>query len=210
MNPPQLIGHAGALADLLSVTLADTPRVKLLFAGNPGVGKSELSRRLAHELCGGKFAVEEIIGRKASVHHVYAWEESFASSSLFGTGRKIVVINEIDTCPRDSLDALLALLDDMPAGRGIIGTTNLKFSELSERFRSRFTKYDVRAPADDEIARLLETQEGLPSGIANQIAVLSAGNVRGALLDADAWKNENAHRPKAPAIFQASLEALGL
>jgi DNA polymerase III delta prime subunit len=205
-----LIGHAGQLLDLLSVTLAEKDRVKILFAGPPGVGKSEVSRRLAHQLCGGKFGVEEIIGRKASVHHVYGWEETFATSCLFGTGKKIVVVNEIDTMPRDALDAMLALLDDMPTGRGLIGTTNEKFSNLPERFRSRFQKYDVKSPSDTEIETLLVTQEGLPAAVASQIAALSCGNVRGALLDADAWKNENSFVPTVAPALQISLEGLGL
>ncbi len=209
MNPPRLIGHAGQLADLLSVTLKTKDRVRLLFAGNPGVGKSELARRLAHELCGGAFGVEEIIGRKASIHHVSKWEEEFATSCMFGTGWKIRIVNEIDTMPRDALDAMLALLDDMPPGRGVIGTTNLKFGELPERFRSRFARYDVRSPDDSEIAGLLESQEQIPPGIARQIAALACGNVRNAIRDAEAYRDEHQDAP-APVFVQTSLAALGL
>lgn len=205
-----IIGHAGELLDLLSVTLADTPRIKVMFAGAPGVGKSEISRRLAHSICGGKFGVEELIGRKASVHHVYGWQEAFATSGLFGTGRKIVVVNEIDTMPKDALDAMLALLDDMPPGRGVIGTTNQKFADLPERFRSRFQRYDVRAPEDAAIAGLLEAQEGLPPAIARQIAALSGGNVRGAIMDGETWRNENKEKPRRSVVLQASLADLGI
>lgn len=210
MNATKLIGHAGQLADLLSVTVAVQPRVKLLFAGNPGVGKSELSRRLAHDLCGGKWGCEEIIGRKATIHHVTRWEEEFATSCMYGTGKKIRIVNEIDTMPKDALDTMLALLDDMPAGRGVIGTTNLKFTELPERFRTRFQRYDVRPPDDCEIAGLLEVQEGLPANVAKQIAALACGNVRAAILDAEAWKNEHVIEATAPQMLQTSLAALGL
>jgi hypothetical protein len=97
---PSLIGHAGQLADLLSVTVAVQPRVKLLFAGSPGVGKSELSRR--------------------------------------------------DDC---------------------------------------------------EIAGLLESQEEIPANIAKQIAALAGGNVRAAILDAEAWKNEHVIAARAANQF---------
>lgn len=208
MNSTRLIGHSGQLLDLLGVTLAAKDRVKVLFAGAPGIGKSDLSRQLAHELCGGKWGCEEIIGRKATIHHVSRWEEEFATSCMYGTGKKFRIVNEIDTMPKDALDAMLALLDDMPANRGIIGTTNLQFSELPERFRTRFQRYDVRAPEDHEIAGLLEFQEGLPAPIAKQIAALAGGNVRGALMDADAWKNQRPTESAAPQ-FQTTLAALG-
>lgn len=210
MKLPTLIGHAGQLADLLAVTVAVQPRVKLLFAGQPGIGKTELSRRLAHDLCGGRWGVEEIIGRKASIHHVSRWEEEFATSCMYGTGKKIRIVNEIDTMPKDALDAMLALLDDMPPGRGVIGTTNLKFTELPERFRTRFQRYDVRPPDDCEIAGLLESQEGLPPHVAKHIAALSAGNVRAAILDAEAWKNEHVIEQAPMRPLQTSLAALGI
>lgn len=204
-----LIGHAGELAALLPLTLASKDRIKLLFNGPPGIGKSDLSRRLATDLCGGKWGIEEIIGRKATIHHVSRWEEEFATSCMFGSGRKIRIINEIDTMPRDALDAMLAFLDDMPAGRGIIGTTNLPFAELPERFRSRFTRYEVRAPSVDEIKHLLIEREGLPPAVAEHIAGLSGGNVRGAIMDADAWRSENKPE-RRPIEIQGSLAALGI
>jgi DNA polymerase III delta prime subunit len=209
MKLPTLIGHAGQLADLLTLTIAAQPRVKLLFAGPPGIGKTELSRRLAHDLCGGVWGVEEHIGRKATIHHVSRWEEEFATSCLYGNGKKIRIVNEIDTMPKDALDAMLALLDDMPEGRGVIGTTNLKITELPERFRTRFQRYEVRPPDDCEIAGLLEFQEALPPSVAKQIAALSGGNVRAAILDAEAWKNEHAPETPAPRPLQTSLAALG-
>jgi DNA polymerase III delta prime subunit len=210
MNLPTLIGHAGQLADLLSVTVAGQPRVKILFAGPPGIGKTDLSRRLGHDLCGGKWGVEEIIGRKATIHHVTRWEEEFATSCMYGTGKKIRIVNEIDTMPKDALDAMLALLDDMPPGRGVIGTTNLKINEMPERFRTRFQRYEVRPPDDCEVAGLLEFQEGLPPHVAKHIATLACGNVRAAILDAEAWRNEHVGTTPAPVALQASLASLGL
>jgi replication-associated recombination protein RarA len=207
----KLIGHAGVLLDMLHLTLPAKDRVKLLFNGNPGIGKSEVARQVAHQLCGGAIGVEEIIGRKASIHIVSAWEEEFATSCMWGTGFKIRIVNEIDTMPKDALDAMLALLDDMPKGRGIIGTTNLPFAELPERFRSRFQLHSVKAPAEHEIAELLREEAGVPDAVALQLATLCGGNVRAALLDAEAWSREakvQAKRVVKPQQF--SFAALGL
>jgi DNA replication protein DnaC len=41
----RLIGPAGKLADLFARTLEEETNVKLLFAGAPGVGKSQLAQR---------------------------------------------------------------------------------------------------------------------------------------------------------------------
>lgn len=97
-SAPQLIGPAGALAELFARTLEDpeVSRLKLLFTGSPGVGKTALANQIAAMLTGdgGKFAIESINGRKLSIHVVSDWQRLCATSCMFGTGwrdRKSVV-----------------------------------------------------------------------------------------------------------------------
>lgn len=208
MKPQKLIGHAGQLRDLLSVTLQKKDRHKLLFAGAPGVGKTTLAEEIALQLCGNKFGVESTNGRYVTIHLVREWAEDLASSSLFGTGFKVKVINEVDLCQKDAQDALLSLLDELPAHRAIIGTSNLDPKALTERFRTRFTRFEVRAPADHEIEALISAEYSLPQSVARQIATLCGGNVRAACLDAEAWSPEP-EAAKAPVAMQTSLSALG-
>jgi DNA polymerase III delta prime subunit len=211
MNTPtsRLIGHAGELLALLSVTLTKKDRHKLLFAGVPGVGKSTLAEAIALQLCGSKFGVEQVNGRSVTIHVVREWQRDLATSCLFGSGWKVKLIDEIDLCQKDAQDELLSLLDKLPAQRAIIGTSNLDLKALTERLRTRFTRYEVRAPDADLIEPFIRDRYALPPSVARQIATLCGGNVRAACLDAEAW-TPAAPTPPAPVFVQTSLAALGI
>lgn len=182
-----IIGPAGRLALTLPHRLGLI--VKLLFAGPPGVGKTILADRIALHLCGGRWAVETVNGRNVSIHLVREWMNDIGTSSLFGTGWKAKIVNEVDVMPRDAQDALLSFLDDLPPRRAFIATSNLDIDQLTERFRTRLQRFEVGAPDTHEIASLLLTQQ-VPDAVAQHIAGLSGGNVRAALLDADAWRSQ--------------------
>ena len=184
----KLIGPAGKLSALLAVP-PQGARVKLLFSGPPGVGKSHLAEEIATALCGSKWGWEAENGRNVSIHVVRRWAEDMGTSSLYGSGWKAKIVNEVDTCPSDAQDLLLSFLDELPEQRAFIATSNLNLKSLTERFRTRLQRYEVKAPATAEIAELLTLL--VPPAIASHLAGLSAGNVRAALLDAEAWRQEN-------------------
>lgn len=191
MSTKKLIGPAGQLQNLFARTLEDSSTVKLLFAGPPGVGKSELAQQIAMALCGDKWGVERVNGRNVSIHLVREWVRDVASSSLFGTGWKIKIVDEVDTMPADSQDALLSFLDTLPPGRGFIATSNLDLDKLTPRFVTRLQRHTVDGPEAEEIAAFLCEVHGVPALVAQQIAFLCGGCVRAAELDAAAWRNEH-------------------
>lgn len=200
-----LIGPAGKLAQLFARTMEDAVRVKLLLSGAPGVGKSALADRLAQALCGGRFAIESVNGRKCSIHVVSEWQRLCATSCMFGTGWRAFVINEVDTCPSDAQDLLLTFLDEMPANCAFIATSNLELEKLTPRFISRLERHEVGAPEAEDIARFLHEVHGVPPMIAQQIAFLCGGNVRAAEIDALAWANTQTAKTRAPKTLQAAF-----
>ncbi len=188
---PKLIGPAGRIAARILPSLQTQKKVKLLFCGPPGVGKSMLAETLAFALCGNKFGLESENGRNVTIHVVRDWMADIGSSSLFGTGWKVKIVNEVDVMPRDAQDALLSFLDELPDHRAFIATSNLELEALTERFRTRLQRIEVGAPTPAEIAELLLARR-LPLEVAQHLACLCGGNVRAACLDADGWDQEQA------------------
>jgi DNA polymerase III delta prime subunit len=201
----RLIGHAGKLADTFARTLEEETNVKLLFAGPPGIGKSELAQRLAATLCGDKWGIESVNGRSVSIHMVRDWTRDVATSCLFGTGWKVKIVDEVDTMPADAQDELLTFLDKLPPARGFIATSNLDLEKLTPRFVTRLKRYEIAAPEAEEIAELLTNEHGVPALVSQQIAFLCGGCVRAALLDADAWRNESKAKKKPAKTLQTAF-----
>jgi len=197
----KLIGHAGHLAATLRSELDTTRPVKLLFHGEPGIGKTKLAEAVAESL-GNKWDVEAVNGRNVTIDLVREWQHSL-HSSMFGSW-KVKIINEADLMTAPAQDLMLSVLDEMPAQRAIICTSNLSLKDFQTRFHTRFIKKKVEPPTQEEIANLL-CEHGLPADQAAFIAVACGGNVRAALNDAEAWAMEHKHAARA---YQQDLSAV--
>lgn len=198
----KLIGPAGVLEARLAAAIAQVGGpLKLLFWGEPGVGKSEVSGRLARMLTH-PVEIERVNGADVGVDEVREWAARSHCSSLFSAWR-VQIIEEIDKVSERAQVNLLTYLDELPAQRAVLATSNHSQDTIPPRLWTRFERYEVKAPTPEEIRGLL-TQ--VPEDVAAMLATTCAGNVRAALLDAKSW--ERTAKGGAPAAVQSELLAL--
>lgn len=100
---------------------SDFDRDSLWIQGPSGTGKTTLAWIIANQLAN-DFDITELDGDKCSVQAVRELEISFGLSSMFG-GWKAVIINEAHCIRNRAVQALLTLLERLPANRLIIFTT---------------------------------------------------------------------------------------
>ena len=182
------LGSAHRIAKLLTkksgtLNASGTGIAKILLIGNPGVGKTRLAEMFALQLAGHASQIESVNGRNVSLDLVRRWQEEMRYFPMMGKF-SVRIVNELDTAPTMAQDLLLTFLDEMPRNTAFIGTSNLKLSQLTERFQSRLQSFRVDAPSTEEIAGFLIRMWQLTPNSANQIAVGSGGNVRAAFMDA--------------------------
>ena len=199
---PQLIGPAGVLEARLATAIAQVGGpLKLLFWGEPGVGKSELGGRLARMLTH-EVEIERVNGADGGVDEVREWAARSHTSSLFANWR-VLIIEEVDKVSDRAQVNLLTYLDELPAQRAVIATSNHSKDKIPARLWTRFERYEVKAPTEEEIRGLLADR--VPGDVAALLATTCAGNVRAALLDASSYSRTVEHQPKEA---QAELLAL--
>jgi hypothetical protein len=111
--------------------------------------------------------------------------------SLFGY--QVRLINELDKCSDDAQVMLLEYADELRDNCALIATSNLDIQHLQQRFQTRWMQYEITPPSQDEIAGLL-ARFGVAPDSAQMIGFGAGGNVRAALLDAEAHLDVTAYR----------------
>ena len=154
-----------------------------LFLGEPGIGKSEAALALARQLAPEHCCVEALNGQSCTVDLVRSWRDSQPYRPLYGDGVKL--IDELDLASAAAQNEMLTFLDRLPVWQHVIATTNRSLDALQPRLQTRFSQYQLSPVKAGDIATLL-ARFGLDLDVARNIANSVSGNVRAALLDAQA------------------------
>jgi len=189
VRPSDFIGPARLAAQRVEATISlakqhGSAPIALLILGPPGIGKSQLADYFVrcvgvnpwcqHKFNGTSFRIEDVEELSRTVHF----------TNLFGDYR-VLRLEEVDKVPTVAQVRMLTLLDDLPPGNAVVATSNCRLDQLEERFQRRFELLQLSPPCPDEVrALLLAHWPQLGEATANQIAVLTGGNVGAALKDA--------------------------
>jgi replication-associated recombination protein RarA len=181
----QFIGPARRFAAALSslARAAGRDPIAVLLWGAPGIGKTALATHFARSFPGDSNVVT-YNGTQLGIDEVEQIGRDLRFRDMFGR-RRIWQIEEVDQVTAKAQIRLLTILDNLPQDTAFVCTTNVSPDQLQERFQTRFTPFEITPPTGEEIEALLG-QFKLPTAAAKAIAHMCGGNVRQALLDANA------------------------
>lgn len=182
----QFIGPAAkaarALDNIITRTEKTAAPLKLLFYGDPGVGKSALVEYLLAQLGTSKWSVTRMSGTEVRLEDVQAFNARLCYRDLFST-YKILWIDEMDRASHTARAAMLTMLDTLPDHVAVVVTCNKSIGEIEQRFFTRFQAFEIKPPTSDQIRQLLGKWKLRAQSI-NRIAEFCCGNVRHALIEA--------------------------
>jgi replication-associated recombination protein RarA len=166
-----------------------------LFCGAPGAGKTTLANMLAEWWIDHELHITTYDGVSVSIDTVEKIEKAAIGGSLYGK-YMAVIINECDLVTQGAQNKLLGVLERLPAGHVVFGTSNLKpvtqgvldLKDASKkkkaeewlvpRYASRFVQKQIKSPTIQESASDVSKLTGVPVAVCEDAARKSAGDNR--------------------------------
>lgn len=135
-----IVGQAEPVRILATFVANPYPNA-FIFAGPTGTGKTSAAHALAKDLgvaieqgeFGGLF---EISSGDNDASSVKAWGDRMHLTALYGSGWRVLIVNEADSMTAGAEIKWLDVLENLPRGVVVVFTTNNP-SSMSRRFRDR-------------------------------------------------------------------------
>ena len=196
-SPDDFIGGARQAAQDMKRTIEKskargfTP-IKLMYAGNAGIGKTALTYYAQKLMNVSKWALVNINGTDVDINMIRDWNTSihYCHDTTHGDYR-LWCIHESDKMPVLAQVGFLSLMDKLPNRTAVICTTNITIGTGDkverERFQTRFKYTEILPPEPPELAQFLISKFEIPESVASEIAMSVNGNVRAACLEAEEY-----------------------
>lgn len=182
-KPEDLIGKARKIAKVMCARAkGGNPRpIKLLFYGNPGIGKSAVCRLIANTLADHPSSIRHMSAVQVTVDNVRDW----MTELRYHTDQwKVFWIEEVDSVNPAVELLLLQFIDLMSNKHALLVTSNEQMSGITPRFQSRCQAIRFEEPTVDEIVEMLVGRWPELGEAAREIAESNMGDVRASLNDA--------------------------
>lgn len=185
-KPDDLIGKARSVAKVYCAKAksgCDDP-LRLLFYGDPGIGKSATCKIIASELAEHPMCLRHMSAKQIKADDVRDWMHELR---YLNDQWRVYWIEEVDAVNPDVEVLLLQFLDELPKKHAVLVTSNEQMSGISGRFQSRFLAVKFERPTVDDTKKfLLSHWPELGKKVAMEIAETNNGDVRASLNDAQA------------------------
>ena len=153
-----VVGHE-AIVKRLEATAKNKTMQNMLFAGQPGIGKTVCAVALAHELYGDSFRqnfLELNASDERGIDIIRGKIKNFAASLPFdGANFKIIFLDEADALTRDAQNALRRTMENYARTCRFILSCNYS-SKIIEPIQSRCALFRFRPLQEEKITKRLE------------------------------------------------------
>jgi DNA polymerase III delta prime subunit len=149
----------------LAQTLEGGSLMNYLLVGPPGVGKTTIARALCEQLDSDFLFING--SKERGIDVVRNDMQNFAATMSFKSGRKYIIVDEMDGMTRGTQNALKTFIEEHSLNCGFIYTSNHK-NAIIEAIQSRCVVIDIRIPKDEKKELIVSTIKRMAEILKNE------------------------------------------